>query len=277
MNALIPRLITALLLAPLVVWGVLTLPLVGFALLAAIVVLLAAWEWARLAGYNTHLPRFGYTLLIALLLYLLYPALITPPALLLPLLMGVAIGWWLLALLAVVRYPAATAGWQRWPLARGIAGAVVLLTTWGSLLLLQQQPQGPHYLVLLLLLIWGADSGAYFAGHRWGRRKLAPRVSPGKTWEGVFGALLTSTLIALAALQLLKPAGSGLLFILLCIITVAASILGDLTESMFKRLTQIKDSGGLLPGHGGVLDRIDSLTAAAPIFLLGLTLLWGSP
>jgi phosphatidate cytidylyltransferase len=124
-----------------------------------------------------------------------------------------------------------------------------------------------------LFLIAFADSGAYFGGRQWGKRKLAPAVSPGKTWEGVFSAFAASTLVALAAAWLFGLAGNlWPAFVVLSLVTVVFSILGDLTESMFKRQAGMKDSGTLLPGHGGVLDRIDSITAAAPVFVVGLWL-----
>jgi phosphatidate cytidylyltransferase len=129
---------------------------------------------------------------------------------------------------------------------------------------------GPGYVILLFLLIWGADTGAYFAGRAFGKHKLAARVSPGKTWEGVFGGMLLALTVALGATQWLEPAGQLVPFLVLVAVTVAISVLGDLAESLFKRIADVKDSGGLLPGHGGVLDRIDSLTAAAPVFTLGL-------
>ena len=123
-----------------------------------------------------------------------------------------------------------------------------------------------------MLLIWGADSGAYFAGRAFGKRKLAPKVSPGKSWEGVIGGLLTALVAAVIATQWLGAVGGLAGFLALVAVTVFISVLGDLSESLFKRVMALKDSGGILPGHGGVLDRIDSLTAAAPIFALGL--LW---
>jgi len=127
---------------------------------------------------------------------------------------------------------------------------------------------GPEILFLLLLLVIGADIGAFFAGRSFGRRKLAPRVSPGKTWEGAIGGLAAVALIAWAgAAYLGLPIGAGVAFG--CAVGIF-SIVGDLTESMFKRAAGLKDSGALLPGHGGMLDRIDSVTAAAPLYALGL-------
>ena len=130
---------------------------------------------------------------------------------------------------------------------------------------------GPGYVVFLFMLVWIADSGAYFAGRRWGRTKLASHVSPGKTREGVYGALTAALGFAvIGALVLGLGVTQWPLFILICMVTVIFSIIGDLFESMLKRQRGIKDSGSLLPGHGGILDRVDSMTAAAPVFVLGL-------
>ena len=123
-----------------------------------------------------------------------------------------------------------------------------------------------------MFVVWGADTGAYFAGRAFGRHKLAPRVSPGKTWEGVAGGAVLALLVAWVGTIWLEPVGGYAAFLVLVLLTVMISILGDLMESLFKRVADLKDSGGLLPGHGGVMDRIDSMTAAGPFFVLGL--LW---
>ncbi|SEH05941.1 phosphatidate cytidylyltransferase [Candidatus Venteria ishoeyi] len=183
----------------------------------------------------------------------------------------VAAAWWLLALFLVWQYQFSKITQlinARW--LKSLMGFLILLPTWFALSHLHQS-RGGDWLLFLLVLIWTADSGAYFAGRRWGKHKLAKRVSPGKTWEGVAGAVVSSLLLTLLWLwwsNLAMPAALWLL--LLSVLTVLASILGDLLESLFKRQTGIKDSSQLLPGHGGILDRIDSLTAAAPIFVLGL-------
>jgi len=127
--------------------------------------------------------------------------------------------------------------------------------------------------MLMMFMIWGADSGAYFTGRALGRHKLAPRASPGKTWEGVIGGMVLSVLVSWGVVRLfglnivVDPA-----YVLLVVVTVAASIVGDLLESIFKRQAGVKDSGTIFPGHGGVLDRLDSLFAATPFFVLGVHL-----
>jgi phosphatidate cytidylyltransferase len=125
-----------------------------------------------------------------------------------------------------------------------------------------------------LLIVWSADIGAYFSGRAFGKRKLAPQISPGKTWAGAYGALAAGTLIAVIGGWLLDVRGASLagLAVLACL-TVAASIVGDLVESLMKRHAKVKDSGSIFPGHGGLLDRLDSVFAALPVFAAGLWLL----
>ncbi|MBP6597750.1 MAG: phosphatidate cytidylyltransferase, partial [Arenimonas sp.] len=133
-----------------------------------------------------------------------------------------------------------------------------------------EQPLGPRWTLFALALVWAADSGAYFAGSRFGRRKLAPSISPGKTWEGVLGGLAASMLLAVAVLPMLGLAWPALpALVLLTLVTAAISVAGDLFESLMKRQSGVKDSGALLPGHGGLMDRLDSLLAALPIFAVG--------
>jgi phosphatidate cytidylyltransferase len=155
---------------------------------------------------------------------------------------------------------------------RTLAGLLILVPAWTAVVYLQGlSDQGPAYVLFLLLLIWCADTAAYFGGRAWGKRKLLVNVSPGKTWEGAGSALVAVGVLSWVGAHILGVAAEQLsVFIGLSLVTVLFSILGDLIESMYKRQAGLKDSGTLLPGHGGVLDRIDSLTAAAPIFVLGL-------
>jgi phosphatidate cytidylyltransferase len=157
------------------------------------------------------------------------------------------------------------------------AGVLVLAAPWGALIELHESdPHGRALVLFFLMLVWTADSLAYFVGRRWGRTKLAPRVSPGKTREGVYGALAGALLwgLLLGWVSSLGPSGT-LAAVLLCGVTVLISVVGDLYESLLKRRRGVKDSSHLLPGHGGMLDRVDSLTAAAPVFVLGLALIGG--
>ena len=132
-------------------------------------------------------------------------------------------------------------------------------------------PQGAQWVLFVFALVWMADIGAFFFGRRFGRVRLAPEVSPGKTWEGVLGGIAVSSLVAVAGSAWFHV--SWPIFVPLCLAAVGFSIIGDLTESLLKRFAGVKDSGSVFPGHGGVMDRIDSLTGAAPVLLLGLTLL----
>jgi phosphatidate cytidylyltransferase len=266
------RIITALILAPLAIWAILGLSHEHFRGLMMVIAAMAAWEWARLVGWHGIAGRAGYVLATIAVIAGLEWALrgqcdVTP-------ILYTSLGWWLLSLYMVVRYPAGVGLLQRHALARAVAGLLVIVPMWLGLSLIHAGP-GPAYVLILMLLVWGADTGAYFAGRRFGRHKLAPRVSPGKSWEGVVGGLVMTVAVALVASLLLAPLMGAPLFIVLSLVTVAVSILGDLQESMFKRMVDLKDSGGLLPGHGGVLDRIDSLTAAAPVFALGVAWLNG--
>lgn len=178
--------------------------------------------------------------------------------------LAVAAAWWLIAIAALRRHPR--------PVSRpltAVAGFAALLPAWLLLAYLHARPgSGSAWVLILLAIVWSADIGAYAFGRLLGKHKLAPTVSPGKTWEGVGGGLVSASAVgALASPMLDVPA---LELALLAAVTAAGSIVGDLTVSLFKRNAGLKDSGHLLPGHGGVLDRIDSLTAAVAVFVLGL-------
>jgi phosphatidate cytidylyltransferase len=267
------RLITALILAPLVLWGVLMLSNQALMLVMALVVLVGGSEWARLAGAGGWLEQGLYLgVLMLAMAVLAWSAPLRQDWILW--LLAANMLWWLLVLIRSSRFSAG-------PPLRGLSliqlfeGIVVLIPAWLALVLIHRLPQdGPRMLVFLLILIWSADIGAYFSGRRWGRVKLAPRVSPGKTREGVYGAMVGAVVCGLVLAWWQHWGLAGYLYaVVLCLTTTLVSILGDLFVSMMKRLRCLKDSGNLLPGHGGLLDRIDSLTAASPLFLFGLILL----
>ena len=266
------RIITALILLPIALGGFFLLDGWPFALFIGAVVTLGAWEWARLAGLSAQPQRVAYAVLVAALLYVAY---LVPS--LAPWLLGAAVLWWLLATLLVLSYPDSSRYWGGLP-GKLLIGLLILLPAWQGLVQLKQWPQANALIIAVMVLVWGADIGAYFAGKAFGKRKLAPRVSPGKSWEGFFGGLAASLLITLAVGLQQGWQTSGLLLALAgALLVVAASVIGDLTESMFKRQSGVKDSSNLLPGHGGVLDRIDSLTAAIPLFAVLLWLAgWGA-
>ncbi len=259
------RILTALVLAVIVVWAVLELPAVGFGVALLVVILPGAWEWARLAGWNGARERLWYVAAVLALILLSWP-LLGKSGFIGALLVAV-VGAWCGALVWLRRYAGRPE--RSRPMTVAVAGLVVLAAPWAALMALRAD-YGPRSVVFLLLLVWAADIGAYFAGRRWGRRKLAPVISPGKTWEGALGGGLATLVLALVGAAFLKVGASGFGFVAVCLITMGFSIAGDLFESMMKRQSGLKDSGSLLPGHGGVLDRVDSLSAAAPVFLLGL-------
>ena len=266
------RLLTALVLAPAAVAAILLLPSPALAWVFAAMALAGAWEWSRLSGLHSMAARVGYTLATALLLWGAAQLWHWPQWL--HWLLVVTLLWWLSALVWILAYPAGPKRRPGLTVITAVAGFFVLVPTWLALIALHRAPQhGPWWVLFIVALIWIADSGAYFSGKRWGRRKLSPRVSPGKTREGVYGALALVSIYAVAAGWLLEvPQTQFVAFVLLCLALVPVSVIGDLFESLVKRQSGFKDSGTLLPGHGGVMDRIDSITATAPVFLLGL--LW---
>jgi phosphatidate cytidylyltransferase len=256
------RIMTALLLGLPVIAVLLWLPRMLTVVLFAVVVMLAGWEWSAMAQLRQRWVRAVYLLVLAIGMafsWYYVRAVVSLQWFLLG-----ALAWWLIALLWIVFRPLSVP--------RGaavVAGVLVLVPAWFTLALLHLKlPAGPQWVLFLFLMVVSADIGGFLFGRHFGHTKLAPRVSPGKTWEGVAGGLVLSMAVALAGANwFAMPIGP---FMLLCLLTVVVSIVGDLTESLFKRHAGLKDSGNLLPGHGGVLDRIDSITAAAPVFLSGL-------
>jgi len=270
------RLSTAAILIPLMVWGVLSLPTSMIGSLLILFVLIGGWEWAGLIGMPSTLSRTVYAtfIFVALWLMQLFAARVEDGVFIVLLVTAL---WWMIGAVMVFRYRGATGVSSSDRILGVVIGVLVLVPAWTSLIYLHgSSKQGPALVLFLLVLIWGADSGAYFVGRKWGRRKLAPHVSPGKSIEGVVGGVATSVVIAVFAMLLFRmPLASAVWFIPLCLVVVLFSVVGDLFESLFKRRAGLKDSGQLLPGHGGVLDRIDSMTTAAPIFTLGLMLFGG--
>ncbi len=261
------RLITAAILIPVFVLAVLYLPNQYFALFVSITVTLGAIEWSRLSGFSSKLSMYSYAaLLTGLCWYLLYFISLQHQLFIIQLIPVC----WLLALALVTRYefkPFVLPQQSFWML---VIGALVLIPAWLGLVLLHQHVE-MMWVLLLFAIIWGADSVAYFAGKQWGKHRLASHVSPGKSWEGAIAAIISTFVIGLVYSFYKQMDNNHLpIFLSICILTVLSSILGDLFESLIKRSAQIKDSGGILPGHGGVLDRIDSMTAAAPVFFCAL-------
>lgn len=280
------RVLTALLLAPLALMAVFYLPLGGFALFVSLAFILGAWEWSGFCGLANRLARGIYTVLTAALLLTLY--LLQPVALqtlfadtltLTLVLAGVI--WWLLAVVLVLTYPRSQRFWAGRDWLKALMGWLTLLPAWSALVFVRglDYPQaeftGAWLLFGLLGLVWAADIGGYVVGKPFGKHKLLPKVSPGKTLEGMLGGMAL-VLLLVSAVGYWKNWPSDMPYwYLAAIIITGLSVFGDLTESMFKRAAGKKDSGAFLPGHGGILDRIDSLTATAPLYALILALFGG--
>lgn len=261
------RILTAFLLIPIMLLILIYLPPASFKYLTAFIAIGAAWEWSLLMGLKESRKRYLYLVLISV-------AFIASTFIATLFVLFVACIFWLFAISLLLFYPHGAKWWRGSILLRGIMGLMVLVPCWLSINFIRQQSDGLMALIFLFVLVFGADSAAYFTGKKWGTTKLAPKISPGKSWQGLIGALLFSFLMAISTLWFLNtPIDLWPWAIVLSITTVLFSIVGDLFESMLKREVGVKDSGKLLPGHGGLLDRIDSLTAAAPIFAMGAWLI----
>lgn len=272
------RVITGIILAVCFISALFALPSIGFTLVMGGVVAYASWEWSRLAGLKAIVPRFLYVLAVVCLGAVLAVYLGFDSASLLTenfrFLLVLACTWWALALLWVQGYPSSAILWGRcW--ASLLMGFLVLLPMWLALGGIMALRSGSLLLLSVILLVALADIGAYFVGRTMGCTKLAVEVSPGKTWEGLLGGQL-SIIIAVTIAALIMDVGAVKLgyWLLVALATGLASVLGDLLESMVKRQAGVKDSGTILPGHGGILDRIDGWTAALPVYALFLSLLY---
>jgi phosphatidate cytidylyltransferase len=260
------RVLTALVLGAVLISVLLLAPPVAVRALLGLFVIAGAWEWAAFAGCSERAPRLGFVLLIAVVSVggraLVEGGVVTGAAF--GVLLRVAACWWVVALLWLVIAPQRVSRW-----AAVVAALCSLPPTWIALThIAENWTRGTQWVVFIVVLAFAADTGAFFAGRAFGRTKLAPHVSPGKTWEGVIGGLLLAALAGLAGARWFGQSTAP--FVLLCLLAAAFSVVGDLTESMFKRASGMKDSGRVFPGHGGVLDRIDSLLAVTPFMALGL-------
>ncbi|MGZ8217349.1 phosphatidate cytidylyltransferase [Methylomagnum sp.] len=267
------RVITALVLAPLTIAAILFLPLDGFAILWGLIILAAAHEWTGLGGL-THVPaRAGFMVAMLATMLFVYLFRASLPDTLPWWFFGPVVVWWLAWGMAFRRCPEKLVKLSYPMYAKLLAGGFVLVSAWIMMVWLRLNFEAQQVLYLVLL-VWVADAAAYFFGRNWGFTKLAPDISPGKTTEGVYGALFATGLFALGAAFLFGLGGVEIAdFVFLSLITVAVSICGDLFESLAKRVAGAKDSGTILPGHGGVLDRIDSLLAGVSVFYAGSLLM----
>lgn len=264
------RLITILVLLPPVIAAIFYMPTEALGVLIAAVWALGAWEWTAFMQKDSTKAKVAYVLLILLACMAVaqFGEVLRLPVLI------VTAAWWLLALRWVLTYPQGfepiTAGWRgRTPW----VGLFVLVPSALVLVDIHGGAYGPERIMFLFLLVWGADVGGYVGGRLFGKTKLAPKVSPGKTWEGVAGGVLFSGAVAAMGAWYFELGADVWKFVPLAMAVVAMSIVGDLTQSMFKRAVAIKDSGNIFPGHGGILDRLDSTMAAAPLWWLGMILL----
>lgn len=286
------RIITALCLVPLVLAAMFLLPLTYFSLFAGGVFLLAAREWGNFID-----PQKTSVFMVSLALVLIGSMAFIPQSQLwlsatgeqnllsglqasVIWVLGAGSVWWLLALGLVLTFPRSAGFWREQPGLKALFAMLTLVPFYWALLVLRsyQYEQDAHYGAWLLLfvmsLVWVADTGAYFAGKAFGKHKLCPNVSPGKTIEGMIGGVVAASALALIVTQSMAlPMHTSVVLLVASIVAVFASVLGDLTESMFKREAGLKDSGNILPGHGGIMDRIDSLTAALPVFVVVVWLL----
>ena len=258
---LLTRIATALVLAPLILGVLFFLPVtyaVGF---FGLMYLIAAWEWAGFCQCQGSMQRAAFVLLAgagfglfaflddrglgAWVLHLALPV-------------------WLLALVWVLRYPVSIPRWLN-----ATFGLLIICLAWLAICtLLTRYARGPEWVLYAFCIVWSADVGAYVVGRTLGRHKLAPLVSPGKTWEGVAGGMLACSVVGFAGSEWFGIAPAVL--VPLSLVCGMISVVGDLAVSVFKRSAGLKDSGWILPGHGGILDRMDSLTAASPFLALGL-------
>ena len=277
------RIITALILAPAAIWAIFYLSLINFAAVMLVVMAIGAWEWGPLMGCASKRYRIAFVSITSILIASLWhffplEQLWQAPKLLIEqanIVLWLAVAWWLLSAGLTFVYPRCSAFWSSHRSVRGLFGWLTLVPTWLAFMVLRTSEyqvdryHGAQLLMFLFLMVWSADVGAYFVGKSIGKRKLLPNVSPGKTLEGFLGGVIFACImVAIAGYFIDWTMAQYRIVIPVTILITTISVLGDLNESMFKRQAGVKDSGTILPGHGGVLDRIDSLTATAPIYAL---------
>ncbi|MGN6153201.1 MAG: phosphatidate cytidylyltransferase [Lysobacteraceae bacterium] len=278
------RLLAALVMAPLAIAAVLLLPTPWLAVLAAAAFLIGLWEWLRLTEIEDPIAR-GVLLLVNLLVMvaLVWASRSNSGGSFILFKIAVLLGgiWWLLALLWLRRYDFASDHDTHARMFKLAAATLSIVPAWCALVLIHAGqvgatpvttgiPGGHRWLLLALAIVWAADTGAYFAGRAFGRNKLAQRISPNKTIEGLFGGVVAGMVLAVGAAPFAGATLGQLPYVaIVALWTILFSVVGDLFESLLKRHVGAKDSSNLIPGHGGVLDRIDSQLAALPVFALG--------
>lgn len=280
------RIITAIWLIPLVFGAIFWLSTDYFSWALIVVFLIAAKEWGQIIDKSCQMTQWSFTITIGILLVALNVFVPSDelwfkdqlhPVYLSIILIGAM--WWVFSFLLVISFPNSAKLWQKSHILKSMFGQLTLIPCFTALVALKglSSESAPYYggslVFCVMLVVWATDSGAYFAGKALGRTKLMPNVSPAKTLEGLAGGLATSMLVAFGIMQV-SPEQELWLVVCVTLFVALVSAVGDLSESMFKRVAQIKDSGKVLPGHGGVLDRIDSLTAALPAFTLIYIAFW---
>ena len=272
------RLLAALIMAPVAILSVLFVSTPVLAALSAVLFLAALWEWLKLADVDDTLAR---TILLACNLALMVALVWGSRSVqggsfaLMQLVIVIGVAWWLLAMLWLRHYHFASDHDSHARAFKLVAGSLAVVPAWCALGVIHAgEPNGHQWLLLALFLVWAADTGAYFAGRKYGgkvfSRKLAPRISPNKTIEGLLGGMSLALAVAIAGALLIGAGVEQLPAIgAVALVTVLFSVVGDLFESLLKRHVGVKDSGNLIPGHGGVLDRLDGVLAALPVFALG--------
>ena len=264
------RVLTALLLLPLAMAAIFVLPAQWFPVLLAIILLGGSWEYRRLAGLSGHASGYLLMFIQTAILALAYRYRGQWDNGIL-MLMSISCAAWLLMFIRLPLYRPDAHPNSTYRVVSFFTAILSITTGWFAISWIRIQVEGSWLILLLLLIVWAADTGAYFAGKNFGKRKLAPHISPGKTQAGLLGGLIAAPLMALLAANLMPLAYiEPVSLILLSLVTAGVSVGGDLMISLHKRTSGLKDSGKLLPGHGGILDRLDSLLAAAPFFALGL-------
>ncbi|SES71475.1 phosphatidate cytidylyltransferase [Thorsellia anophelis] len=263
------RVITSLILIPLAIGGLFYLDSFWFTAVLAVVGGLTAWEWTNMMHIKSSAMRMLLGAIFTCVV-IACAAIFTPiqTAMVNHLILSISIGWWVAVIGLVLTYPKSSMIWKQTHFLKSLFILFILLPFIVGMV--ELKAMSPWWVMYVLCLVWISDTGAYLVGKKWGKHKLAPKVSPGKTWQGFGGALFFSCLLPVGVL-LFKPEFipvTTLQFFIISVITVIVSVFGDLAESMFKREAGVKDSSQLIPGHGGVFDRIDSLTAAVPIFFM---------
>lgn len=264
---LLQRVLTAIPLAALMIWLIFFQPTSSLFYALLFIGLIGGWEWSRLSGVKSFAVRALFAVFIVVMIVLLVQSQNQQSFYLL---MSISLVWWLINILKMLPQQVAEAS-DLFSLHKLLVGFIVLVPPVLALLSIHQFEQGAAWLFYSMSLVWVADIGAYFSGKRFGNIKLAPAISPGKTREGFYGALIATSLYTLAAAVYFELSIIQIIvFLIISLLATILSVAGDLFISLYKRERGVKDSGNILPGHGGILDRIDSLTSTAPFFALAL-------